>query len=184
MRSKRRVVPLSWVGIAALALVAGLSQARSAPLELAVKATFLVKFAPFVDWPSAAFASADTPVTICVMTDDPLAPLLDEAVTGEKDGNRPIVAKRIAPDGTALGCHIFYFEPDSQAGATIAAGLRNRPVLTATSESNAPPPQAMVTFVADRNRVSFDIDNTAVSRAGLAIGSSLLALARNVTRAP
>lgn len=184
MRSKRCVLRLSGVAIAILSLVAGLSQARSAPLGLAVKATFLVKFAPFVEWPPAAFASADSPVTICVMADDPLAPLLDEAVNGEKDGNRPITAKRIAPNETADGCEIFYFEPDSEAGAAVAAGLHNRPVLTATSEVNTAPAAAMVVFVLDQNRLRFDIDNAAATRAGLEIGSNLLALARNVTRAP
>jgi hypothetical protein len=137
-----------------------------------------------VEWPPASFPSPNSPVTICVLDDDPIAPLLQRAANGLKDGNRALVVQRIGPDGTAEGCDIFYFEPDSQPGAAIAAGLRNRPVLTATSASGGAPAPAIVTFAVDENRVRFDIDNPAALKSGLEIDSSLLALARNVRRTP
>lgn len=171
--------------IALFALLVGLCEAHAAPpLELAVKATFLVKFAPFVEWPPPVFSAPDSPVTFCVMADDPLAPLIEQAASGQKDGNRALAVQRIGPDGSANGCQVFYFEPDSQAGATIAGMLRNRPVLTATSAGGGSPAPAIVIFAVDGNRVRFDIDNMAAAHAGLDIGSNLLALARNVKQAP
>ncbi|HEY3777536.1 MAG TPA: YfiR family protein [Rhizomicrobium sp.] len=166
-------------------MLAGHSQGgTSPPLELAAKATSLVKFAPFVDWPAAVFSTPDSPVTICVMDDDPLAPLVQQAASGQKAGNRALAVQRISPNGSADGCQIFYFEPDSQAGADIAEALRNRPVLTVTSSDSDVPKPAIITFSVDQNRVRFDIDNIAAAHAGLEIGSSLLALARNVKRVP
>lgn len=159
-------------------------QAGAEPLELAIKATYLDKFVPFVEWPAATFAAADTPVAICVLASDPLAPLLEQTAVGQKDGNRPIVVRRLAQTDTASGCQILYYEPDDPAGTQIAQGVQNHPVLTVTSSGTEQASPAMITFVIDQNRVRFDIDDAAAAHAGLDIGSGLLALARTVKRAP
>lgn len=49
----------------------------------AVKATYLYKFAPFVEWPNAgAAASAAAPVQFCVVRDNALGGLLERVVAG------------------------------------------------------------------------------------------------------
>lgn len=170
--------------VAALSLLVALRPAEGEAPRFADIAALLVKSAPFVEWPPAVFVSANSPVTICVMADDPLAPLLRRAANGRKDGNRPFVVRRIRPDESAGACEIFYFEPDSPTGVAIAAALRNRPVLTATSAGNDTSVPAMIVFAVDHGRVRFDIDNAAALRARVEIGSNLLALARNMSRAP
>lgn len=171
----------------ALLLLASLnvtSRASAEPLELAIKATYLDKFVPFVEWPAATFAAPDTPLTICVLANDPLTPLLEQTTLGQKDGNRSVVVRRLVQTDAATGCQIFYYEPDDPAGTQIVQGIQNRPVLTVTSSGTEPASPAMITFVIDQNRVRFDIDDAAATRAGLDIGSGLLALARTVKRAP
>src|SRR3546814_1608149 len=46
------------------------------PLERAVKASFLFKFVPFVDWPANAFGSATAPFQICLNGQDPFGSVL------------------------------------------------------------------------------------------------------------
>ncbi len=63
-------------------------------LEYAVKAAYLVKFIPFIDWPDGVFASPDQPVTICVLGDDPFGGKLD-AAAGQKSGERAVAVKHL-----------------------------------------------------------------------------------------
>ena len=51
---------------AGLAFAPGAANAGEASLEYAVKANFLYKFGPFVDWPATAFATPSSPFTICL----------------------------------------------------------------------------------------------------------------------
>src|ERR1700756_4784994 len=50
---------------------------RSDTLEYAVKAAYLYKFTPFVEWPASAFAGPGSPFNVCVLGDDPFGPALD-----------------------------------------------------------------------------------------------------------
>ena len=75
-------------------------QARAqSSLEYEIKAAYLVKFAPFIEWPDTAFSSAGAPLTICVVGPDPFGALLDRAAAGVRDGDRPVIIRRlVAPD--------------------------------------------------------------------------------------
>ncbi|HEY6578279.1 MAG TPA: YfiR family protein, partial [Rhizomicrobium sp.] len=81
------------------------------------------------------------------------------------------------------GCQIFYFRREDPGGVQMAQNLQNRPVLTVTNGVGAPAP-AIIAFVVENGHVRFDIDDAAAARAGLAVSSNLLALARSVRRAP
>ena len=79
------------------ALVAGpVARAQESQLELAVKATYLYKFAPFVEWPASAFDSPTAPLVLCVVGDDPFGDLLDRAVSGQHAGKHPIALRRLS----------------------------------------------------------------------------------------
>jgi hypothetical protein len=172
------------IGTLVLFLLCTARSVLAEPLERAIEATYLPKFAPFVEWPPSSFAAPESPLTICLLANDPLAPLVELAVTGQKDGSRPIVVRRLAPAESAAGCHILYFEPGDAAAAQLAASVQNRPVLTVTSSGQNPASHAMIIFVIDEDRVRFDIDDALAAHTGLDISSNLLALARNVRPAP
>ena len=52
-------------------------------IEHAVKATYLYKFAPFVEWPAGAFRFPSDPLVICIVGTDAVGSLVDEAATGQ-----------------------------------------------------------------------------------------------------
>src|ERR1700719_3686453 len=62
--------------------------------EYDLKAAFLFNFTHFVEWPSEAFADADSPIVIGILGDDPFGPVLDKIVEGETIKNRKLVIKR------------------------------------------------------------------------------------------
>ena len=155
------------------------------PLEVAIKATYLYKFAPFVQWPDAAFATPTTPLRLCVLGDDPFDNALETAVAGQRVGQRPISVQRFRNAHAAAGCHIVYVAGTNDVSvASTLAGLHGTPVLTVTDLPADTRARGVINFVIDGNHVRFDIDDAAASRNGLVISSKLLRLAHAVKPRP
>jgi hypothetical protein len=179
-RRNALAVSLGW-------LLLALQPAASAPapsLESAVKATFLYKFIPFVQWPAGAFQAADSPVTICVFGNDPVSALIDDAIANQRAEQRPLIVRHV--DAVRRdGCHILYVAAGNpQAAEQALASVRGAPVLTVTDAARAPAATGIVNFELLGNRVGFDIDGAAAAQNGLAISSKLLSLARQVRTRP
>lgn len=152
--------------------------AQTQSLEYAVKAAYLTKFIPFIQWPDATFASPTAPVTICVLGDDPFGASLDKAAGGAKPVDRPIVVRRLSePDPAA--CQLLFSGGGDPAvvGAALDA-MKGRAVVTVTDMDAVP--RGVISFVVIGNRVRFDIDDALAAEGGLTISSKLLGLARNV----
>jgi hypothetical protein len=151
--------------------------ADAGALERVVKATYLYKFAPFVQWPEN-LAAQNAPMTVCIVGRDPFGPVLDQAVAGQRVENRNIVVRRTAVATRDAGCQIMYLGgSQEQSVADAIAAVRGAPVLTITDANAA---NAIIRFVIDNNRVRFDIDEAAAAENGLMISSQLLNLAHAV----
>ena len=155
--------------------------ASPANLEKAVKASFLFKFAPFVEWPPGAFAAADRNFTICVIGEDPFGAVLNDVVRGQKMKQRPVSVRRLQLQDSAAGCHILYAGKSGVADFSPFAALGGQPILT-VSDRNEGPGGAMIDFVVQGGRVRFQVDERAARNNGLKISSRLLALAVAVNR--
>jgi hypothetical protein len=164
---------LAIAGLPALLLPA----AAQPSLEYQVKAAYLAKLPPFIDWPADAFVSPTAPLIICIVGRDPMGAAIDRAVDGQKDRDHPLTVRRLpAPDP---GCHILYAADAAIVDQAIEQ-LRDRPVVTVTNSGA----RGMIGFVIANNHVRFDIDAAAAERVGLRFSSKLLNLARNVRRGP
>src|SRR6185436_15632555 len=107
------------------------AEEEPAALEQRVKAAFIYKFASYVDWPAAAFARPDSPLTIAVVGSDTVAGELVQAVAGRKLNERPIVVKRLKPGEPLDGVHIvFVGRPESSSVRQVAQAAQQRSVLT------------------------------------------------------
>jgi hypothetical protein len=148
-------------------------------LVAAIKATYLYKFVPFIQWPGAAQALANTaPMTFCVVRDERFADVLDKAVAGQRIGERPIVVRRPQTADRDSQCEILYIGgADAPQAARDLATVRGTPVLTVTDSILDPGNKGIINFVIDNNRVRFEIDNHAAAENGLVISSKLLSLA-------
>jgi hypothetical protein len=182
-----RLAVAAALGIAALAASAAApaddgSSARGESLEAAVKATYLYKFVPFVEWPATAFASPVAPFVFCVATLDPVSVLLERAVRGQRLGERPIAVHRVAPIERGSGCHALYIgigaAPD--AAASMLNAVRGNPVLTITDSAREARGTGIIDMVLSGNRVRFNINANAAAQNGIVISSKLLSLALHV----
>jgi hypothetical protein len=148
-----------------------------ASLEYQVKAAYLTKFIPFIDWPEGTFASPGAPVTICVLGADPFGATLDKAAATAGGAGRPLTVRRVAIADSMDGCQIVF---TSEIQSDILEALRDKPVVTVTDSSVAA--KGIISFVVLDGHVRFDIDNAAAEKNGIRISSKLLELAHSVTR--
>jgi hypothetical protein len=160
---------------AAVAAVLALFAAPAAPGEgvpsdVAVKAIYLLKLGPFVEWPSPYRPTFE----VCVVGPDPFGSLLDRAAAGVLVRGAPVVVRRMASAAQASDCRIAFVDGSASAIRDAVASLRDKPVLTVT---DAAPTPGMVDFVIDQNRVRFRIDDAAAEAAGLKMSSKLLDIA-------
>ncbi|MGZ6016314.1 MAG: YfiR family protein [Phenylobacterium sp.] len=176
------VVASGAVVLGPLLLGAGSASAETS-LELAVKATYLYKLAPFVSWPNASWSTSNAPLLICVQGADPFGPLLDQATAGQWVGSHPVVVKRVARLEPDVGCQIAYVAGGTaQSKSQALQAVEGAPVLTVTDEARGPPARGIVHLLLDGGRVRFSIDAGQADRNGVAISSKLLALAVAVKR--
>jgi hypothetical protein len=162
-------------------VAAAQAPATQAPLEKAVKANFLFKFAPFVEWPPGAAPEPGKAFTICVIGEDPFGPLLDDVVRGQKLSGHSVTVRRIGSKGGSAGCHMLFAGRSGDADYTPFAEIGTQPILT-VSDRSSNISGAMIKFVMQAGRVRFQIDDRTARASGLVISSKLLGLAVSVDR--
>jgi hypothetical protein len=150
-------------------------------LEAAVKATFVIRFVSFVQWPAGSFTSPDDPLRICVAGDDSFAALVESAAQGESAGPRSLLIQRFAALPADATCHILYAAgAPGQSVPQMLAAVRARPVLTVTDEARGRT-QGIVHFVLAGGRVRFRINREEAELAQLAMSARLLSVALSVS---
>ena len=171
--------------VAWLAVWAGLYSARaqSTSLEYAVKAAYLPKFAPFVEWPNPAAEFPGGVFTVCVIGEDPLDGLLDNDVRSQQEQGHPIVVRRFRSLTDDPGCTVAFAAGSAAQVAADLAALHGSPVLTVTDGATDPAATGIINFVVVDGRVRFEIDARAAAANRLTISSKLLSLATRVTGA-
>lgn len=161
------------------------SEGAEASLEYAIKANFLYKFAPFVEWPAGAFPSPASALTICAQGNDRVSELLDQVTAGQRIGVRPILVKHLDIVDQNSGCHVLYAAGTARQEASAALlAIKGLPVLSVTDSARSPQAAGIINFVLQDNRVRFDIDISAAKENQLAISSRLLTLARTLRGQP
>lgn len=174
----RAIAPIA---LAAAILGAAPAHAADRSLEFAVKATFLFKFATFVEWPAGSFESDTAPFNLCVVGADPYGGRIAQAVAGQTVGRHPIVLRQIFKADARSNCHAMFISGSADQGVEDALrAVDGTPVLTVT-DSALDPAAGIMHFVVVNDRVGFDIDNVTATRNHLVISSKLLSLARRLT---
>lgn len=169
-----------------LALVPLLGAAPSAEApkgsrEYQIKAAFLFNFARFVEWPVAAFPSADSPLKLCILGEDPFGAALDETVRGERVRERQLVVQRLAEVVDVSSCQLVFLSASERGRfPEILGELVSKSVLTVSEVEDFAAEGGMINFVLVDNRVRFEINPSAAKRSGLKVSSELLRLGRIV----
>lgn len=144
----------------------------------AVKATYLFRFASYVEWPAAA---PDQPFVIGVFGAEDVAVHLERLTAGITISGRAAQVRRVRVDDDLDGVRILYVGPRVYRGARP---LRQRaarlPILLVTDNLDGLTDGAVVNFIEVNRNLRFEISVDAADRAGLKIDSALLSVAARV----
>lgn len=143
--------------------------------EYQLKAAFLFNFTQFVQWPPQAFTRSDSPLSVCILGEDPFGTYLDDLVRGEFVNGHPLTVERHRNDQELQHCHILFFaNSESENYHDILFKLKDHNVLTISNIENFARVGGIICFQVVNNRLRFRINIRAAHDAQLAISSKLL----------
>jgi hypothetical protein len=151
------------------------------PIDRAVQAAFLPKFARYVQWPTSVLPAPDAPLRLCIVGDDPFGSLIEEAARGTVVDQHPVVLRRVKASDAVGDCQIAFVAGSRATVRRTLRKLEDDPVLTVTAYETDRT-RGIVNFVLHDGRVRFLIDERAASEKGLVISARLLNLALRVRR--
>lgn len=142
-----------------------------------LKAAFLFNFAKFVEWPPEAFAERNSPFVIGVLDDDSFVDELEQTVVGKKIEDHPITVQAFRSTEESMKCHILFLNSEKRRLTEILQRLRGSPVLTVGETDRFIETGGMINFIAENNKIRFQINHDAAKAARLTVSSKLLNLA-------
>lgn len=163
----------------ALLVSGALLAAQQQPLEYQVKAAFLLNFTKFVEWPTDEFADPESPISICILGEDPFGAAIDEIVEGEIVGTRKLAVHRVA--SPQKECQVLFVSRSEKDLAKILTAV-GPGVLTVGEGESFLRDGGIISFVIENRRVRFNISQTAARNARLRLSSKLLSVAKMVAR--
>lgn len=153
------------------------------PSEYQVKAVYLYNFAKFVEWPADESAGREDAFTVCILGRDPFGAFLDQTLAGETLHGKRAVTKRIVSGGDTSDCEIVFVSKSERHGLrSILGSLKKKSTLTVSDIEGFSERGGMIQLMLDEDRVRFEVNLTAATRAGLTLSSELLKVARSVRR--
>jgi hypothetical protein len=185
-RRQRSVTLSTFLAIATLAIVFLPSSARIALAqqteEYHVKAAFLYHFVQMVDWPAQVPGEENKPITVCTIGKDPFDGYLDTTLHGKSIGARAVQVHHLRQPEEVQGCQVVFIDGSARKQVFLVLVSLNQPAILTVGETNDFAKQGgMIGFcMDDNNKVRFDINLDAASRAKLKISSRLLLLAKTV----
>jgi hypothetical protein len=172
-----------WLGLSCFC--AGSCLLAQVSREYDVKAGFLLNFAQFVEWPSAAFPEADTPIVIGILGADPFKQTLDDAVRNEKVRTRKILIEHYAKIEEIKLCHILFVSAaEVKRLPQILETLKGRPILTVSELEGFADRGGMVRLYSDAGKVRMRINVDNARAAHLVVSAKLLRVAEVITNEP
>ena len=169
--------------VCALTISIRVTAQKPLPREFQIKAVFLFNFTQFVQWPSTAFATSNSPLVIGILGEDPFGSYLDETVNGEVVDNHPLVVERFATSEDIRDCHILFINLKEKDEIRRALDdLKSQPVLTISDADPFAKMGGMIGFFTENSRIRIRINVDRTDEENLIISSKLLSLAEIVSQ--
>ena len=147
--------------------------------EYDIKAAYLYNFVTYTEWPANAFVSADAPLRVCIVGEDPFGSVLERTVHGEVIAGRRLVVERFPRPERLPQCHLV-FVPRATPPVPILDAVATAPVLTIGESGAFADAGGIIVFVPESGRIRFEVNRTQAGRRGLRLNARLLQVARRV----
>lgn len=148
------------------------------PTEYELKAVFLYNFTKYVTWPPGAL-DPDSPLTLCVLGNDPFGRVLDDTIRGETVQDHALATRRLARVEESGGCHLLFVSRSANGELPrVLDYVARAPVLTVGEVETFTGRGGMIALRNEDNRIRLEFNVEAAERAGLRLSSQLLKLGR------
>jgi hypothetical protein len=152
-------------------------------VEYALKAAFLVNITKFVEWPSEAFPTADSPLVIAVLGKDPFGKLLDAAAEGRTVNNRKIAIRRLESAASPEPCHILFIaDSEKDRRAAIQVAFKGKTVLMVSEFPDFAEKEGIIQFEKQDRKVRLVVNVDNAKDRSLKISANLLRIARIIRK--
>jgi len=149
--------------------------------EEQVKAAYVYNFAKFTEWPANAFMSANDPIRVCVLDDQPFHSQLMQIIRDKRIGDRVVLAVSVQNPEKARNCHILFINSTHNVeAARLFESLRGSSVLTVGETESFVDRGGTISFVTQDGQVHFQVNHRAATESGIRLSSRLLSVARKV----
>ena len=163
-------------GCLALILCTPLFAAENAS-EIQLRAAYLVNFLKYVEWPAGSGGA-----TICIYgRNEPWPDLV--AYEGKVLLGKEIHIRRVTQPEQLADCQEL-FVPEREDSPRVLKWVGSHPLLSVGENPAFVQQGGIIALLRIDNRLVFDVNLAAASRAGLHLGSSMLRLARDVSGGP
>ena len=146
--------------------------------EYKIKAAFLYNFIRYTTWPAEALGKKEAPIELMVVGKDPFGPILAATFRDKKLHGRSVVIRHVKDVPKKLTAHlVFACGLDEKQKAALIKACTGLPILLIGDESGFAEQGASASFLVQRNKVRFEVNNEVTKAGKLTISSQLLKLA-------
>jgi hypothetical protein len=148
--------------------------------EETLKSQFILNFARFTTWPSAAFSSPSSPIVVGFVSAPELAEAFDRIATGKNINGRELKVKTF--DSAAAvddSCQVVVTAPGPQ-GRAVAAKIKGKHVLLVGQDNGFLDAGGIINLIVDGGKISFEVNLATAKAAALELDQKLRVLAKSV----
>jgi len=174
--------PWRWLIVVTMTLFLLGDQAASSADEISkedqIKAAFIYNFTKFITWPSQHPASSGRTFVIGVLGEASIATELEKIARGRKIDGRLLEVRRLHSADEARSIHVLFVPAGEESRISNRLDLlHSAGVLTIGETERFAAHGGIITFRTAADKIRFEINRDAATRAGLKISPQLLKLA-------
>jgi len=149
--------------------------------EYIIKAAFLYNFVKLTEWPTNAFDSSKSPITIGIIGKDPFGRVLEDTVRGKTvDGRNIVIVRFKERDEDIRKCQLLFIaKSENEHLDEIFSLVAKKPVLTVGEIDRFNYRGGMIWLMKKGDEIKFRIRQSAAREVGIKFSSKLLALSYN-----
>ncbi len=173
------------VSIFVFLCMSGLFPASTAIAEIGeytLKAVYMWRLPSFIEWPhEAEIRDGSKPFVVSVIGLNPFGGKLEELASKRMISNQKVIIRHISDTDEIKDAHILFIGKleETEMEKVLSCTL-DSPILTISDLEGASEKGVIVNFRIIKNKLGFEINETAAHRSGLVISSRLLRIATRI----
>jgi hypothetical protein len=150
--------------------------------EYILKAAFMERFTRFIDWPNETGINDTTkPFIIGVIGENPFGSILDNLAMIQKIKSKRIEIRYYTIQNLNPDCHLLFIsDSESENLKRILSVTKKKPILTIGDKENFCRFGVLINFLFEKNKLLYEVNETALNQAGLVVSYLLLMTAKKV----